>query len=93
MPDVSLGFLNEVVSAEALDAKRDELIGNLLNGGPQALAKSKELIRDIGGDVTEDVRKDTAKRIADIRASEEGLEGLSSFLEKRKPSWQTGESQ
>ena len=86
-----LGFLNEVVSFEALEAKRDELVAHLLKGGPNALAKSKVLIRDIVGDLSEEMRRDTAKRIADVRASEEGLEGLSSFLEKRKPSWQTGE--
>ncbi len=88
----SLGFLNEVVSSEALGSKRDELVAHLLKGGPMALAKSKQLISDMAGGVSSEVRSDTAKRIADIRATQEGLEGLSSFLEKRKPSWLSGSS-
>jgi methylglutaconyl-CoA hydratase len=46
------------------------------------------LVRDIAGKPVNDaLQADTAKRIAHIRASEQGREGVTSFLEKRKPGW------
>jgi methylglutaconyl-CoA hydratase len=57
-------------------------------GGPLALAKIKDLIRAVSsGPVDGAMIADTAKRIAEIRVSPEGREGIASFLEKRKPSW------
>lgn len=65
-------------------------IKNLLAGAPVAQAEAKDLIASVSGkDITEELRTDTAKRIADRRASSEGKEGLTAFLEKRKPSWST----
>jgi methylglutaconyl-CoA hydratase len=87
-----LGFVSEVVSSETLELKRDEIIVNLLLGAPKALAHSKQLIRDIDGEVDKALRNETASRIAHLRTTDEGQEGLSSFLEKRKPSWQTGDA-
>ena len=60
---------------------------------PAALAKIKDLIRFVGaGEVDDAMIADTAKRIAEIRVSPEGREGIASFLEKRKPSWIRGKS-
>jgi methylglutaconyl-CoA hydratase len=50
--------------------------------------EAKRLVRDIAGmPLTDSLVADTAERIAGIRASVEGQEGVRSFLEKRKPSW------
>jgi methylglutaconyl-CoA hydratase len=63
-------------------------IKNILAGAPAAQAEAKDLITSVvGKEITEDLRTDTAKRIAKRRASSEGKEGLSAFLEKRKASW------
>jgi len=65
-------------------------IKNLLAGAPIAQAEAKDLIASVSGQkITEELRNDTAKRIANRRASPEGKEGLSAFLEKRKASWST----
>ena len=53
-----------------------------------ALRACKQLVQDVGGrPISPELRADTARRIADIRASEEGREGVQSFLNKRKPAW------
>ncbi|MCY1222807.1 hypothetical protein D9M72_349120 [compost metagenome] len=55
---------------------------------PNAVRESKRLVQDIAGRVIDnDLLADTADRIAKIRASDEGREGVKSFLEKRSPSW------
>ena len=64
------------------------IVKALVNNSPNAVKQAKELVRDIPGKaVTTELLADTAERIANIRASEEGREGVASFLEKRKPSW------
>jgi methylglutaconyl-CoA hydratase len=84
----AMGFAHEVCAAEALDAKVEELVAALVANGPMATRACKQLVQDVAGrDITPELRAETARRIADIRASAEGKEGVSSFLEKRKPSW------
>jgi methylglutaconyl-CoA hydratase len=83
-----VGLIHRVVAPEALEAARDETIKQLLNGGPAAQVAAKDLIRRVTGAlVDEALRRDTATRIADARASAEGKEGIGAFLEKRKPNW------
>jgi methylglutaconyl-CoA hydratase len=84
-----LGLLSMVLAPENLDAGIGEVLKHLTQGGPQAQRKIKDLIAAVsrGGPVTDAVIDDTAKRIAEIRVSPEGREGISSFLEKRKPNW------
>jgi methylglutaconyl-CoA hydratase len=87
-----IGLLSGLVPADRLDAEIDALLKHLLQGGPQALAKIKDLIRAVSsGRVEDDMIADTAQRIAEIRVSPEGKEGIASFLEKRKPAWTGGE--
>ena len=82
------GFAHEVTAAGAIDAKVDELVAALVANGPMATRACKKLVQDVAGrEITPELRAETARRIADIRASAEGKEGVSSFLEKRKPSW------
>jgi methylglutaconyl-CoA hydratase len=86
-----LGLVHEVVTADALDAKVDELTTAIAANGPAAARACKQLVKDVAGrPVTAELRDDTARRIADIRASVEGREGVQSFLNKTKPSWLVG---
>lgn len=85
-----IGLLSALVLDSALDSTIEELLKNLLSGGPQAHAKIKQLIGAVAGrPVDEALKEDTARRIAEIRVSPEGREGIASFLEKRRPSWTT----
>ena len=84
----AMGFVHELCAPEALDAKVDEIVATLVANGPQAVKACKRLVQDVAGaPITAALRDDTARRIADIRASDEGREGVQSFLNKRKPSW------
>ena len=83
-----LGFVHECVSAEQLDATVDHLVQTLVNNGPAAVKACKRLVQDVAGrPLTAELRADTARRIADIRVSEEGRAGILSFLEKTSPPW------
>ncbi len=83
-----LGLLHRLVEAEALDDAVEEMVETLLLGGPAAQASAKDLMFAVDRPLDEAVIEDTAQRIAAIRATEEGQEGLQAFLEKRKPGWQ-----
>ena len=83
-----IGMLSALVPAADLDATIDGLARHLLDGGAEALARIKDLIRQVAGrPIDNEIKSDTARRIAEIRASTEGKEGIAAFLEKRKPSW------
>ncbi|MFG6442389.1 enoyl-CoA hydratase/isomerase family protein [Roseateles sp. LKC17W] len=83
-----LGLVHEVVATDALDAKVDELTAAITANGPAAVRACKRLVKDVAGrEITPALRDDTARRIADIRASAEGRDGVQSFLSKRKPGW------
>jgi len=85
-----LGLAHEVVPAEQLDATVAGIVKALAGNSPNAVREAKKLVRDIAGLPIDDVLlADTAGRIAAIRASSEGREGVASFLEKRKPFWLT----
>lgn len=83
-----IGFAHEVVAADKLDEQVAAIVKSLAANSPNAVAEAKVLVRDIvGEEVGDALLLDTAQRIAKIRASSEGREGVASFLEKRKPSW------
>ena len=84
----AMGFVHECVAADALDAKVDELVAALVANGPMAVRACKQLVQDVAGRTLDaNLRAETARRIADIRASDEGREGIQSFLGKRPPNW------
>jgi methylglutaconyl-CoA hydratase len=84
-----IGMVQEIAPAEELDGAVNALLGRLLLGGPEAIAATKRLIRDMAGRPVDDaLMRDTASRIAAARAGDEGREGIASFLEKRPPRWQ-----
>ena len=83
-----IGFVHEVVTADALDAKVDELLKALTSASPAAVVACKTLVADVvGRDIDEGLIAYTVEAIADIRASAEGREGVQAFLNKRKPAW------
>jgi methylglutaconyl-CoA hydratase len=83
-----LGLLHDIVQPQELDARINELLGFLVTAGPCAQTECKALIRAIAHrPIDTGVLADTARRIARIRASPEGKEGVSAFLAKRKAAW------
>ncbi|MEP4145628.1 MAG: enoyl-CoA hydratase/isomerase family protein [Halioglobus sp.] len=84
-----LGLVSQVVAEEGiLDAAVASLVDCLLTNSPAAMAASKQLVFEVAGRVIDEALVDmTCQRIADIRVSPEGQEGLSAFLEKRSPNW------
>jgi methylglutaconyl-CoA hydratase len=84
---VEIGLINEVVPGDKLEERIEELIAQFLASGPKAIASCKELILNVSSMSLEDVKEYTARMIANLRISEEGQEGMSAFLEKRKPRW------
>jgi methylglutaconyl-CoA hydratase len=88
-----IGMLSALVSPVELDPTIERITQHLLAGGSEAHAKIKDLIRAVAGRPADDsLVAETAKRIAEIRVSAEGKEGIASFLEKRKPAWAPGKS-
>ncbi|ANC02746.1 gamma-carboxygeranoyl-CoA hydratase [Pseudomonas putida] len=84
-----LGLLAEVYPASELDSQVQAWIDNLLLNSPQALRATKDLLREVDdGELSPALRRYTENAIARIRVSPEGQEGLSAFLEKRRPAWQ-----
>jgi methylglutaconyl-CoA hydratase len=83
-----LGLVHAVVAGDMLAEARNKLVEACLKGAPGAQAAAKELIRVVRDtEAGPDLMRLTAHRIADRRDSDEGREGLASFLEKRKPGW------
>ena len=83
-----LGLVQEVVADSFLEAEGRRITDELLKGGPQAQREAKRLIFDVDeGGFDDELRLETAARIARMRVSEEGQEGINAFLEKRKPAW------
>lgn len=84
---VEIGLVRAAVPEEDLDAAVEGRVEELLKAGPRAIAEAKALVREVAWRRIEDVQRYTVERIADIRISPEGQEGMRAFLEKRKPSW------
>ena len=83
-----IGFVHQVIAAEQLDAAVGALAQSLVDAGPQAVKACKKLLHDVTGhEITAGLVRRTVEGIADIRASDEGREGIQSFLGKRKPNW------
>lgn len=83
-----IGLVHETVEPDQLDAKVQEIVAALLQGGPCAQAAAKDLIRAVDGQqVNDTLVEETAHRIAHLRATPEAREGISAFLEKRSPNW------
>ena len=85
-----IGFVHAAVSADQLDAKVGELLKALTAASPSAVRACKRLVIDVAErEINPNLISATVEGIADIRASDEGREGVQSFLQKRKPQWLT----
>jgi methylglutaconyl-CoA hydratase len=83
-----IGLVHEAVEADGLDARVETVVNDLMMGAPAAQHAAKELIDAVAcRPITAELIEYTAERIAVIRAQDEAQEGLSAFLEKRKPGW------
>lgn len=84
---LEIGLVEAVEEPRDLDRRIDSLLGAILSGGPVAIRAAKRLVREVDGADLDDVVDLTVKRIAEIRVSAEGQEGLRAFLERREPHW------
>jgi methylglutaconyl-CoA hydratase len=83
-----LGLVDSVVPADQLWAEGRKLAAMLTQNPPLAMAEAKRLVADVAGrPIDAALRAETARRIAKLRAGAEAREGVSAFLEKRKPRW------
>jgi len=82
-----IGLIERVVEPSDLDAAVGRVLEAIRSGGPKAVNAAKRLVREIEGRRIDEVTDLTVKRIAEIRVSEEGQEGLRAFLERRDPRW------
>ena len=83
-----IGLLHEVVESDVLDERIAKMLKQLKSAAPGARSIAKKLAGDIAGrPIDEALMNETAQLIADVRAKPEAREGLTAFLEKRKPSW------
>jgi methylglutaconyl-CoA hydratase len=86
-----IGFVHELVDADALEGKVNELAQALVNASPAAVRACKRLVQDVAERAIDAALvAATVEGIADTRASEQGREGVASFLQKRKPAWLAG---
>jgi methylglutaconyl-CoA hydratase len=81
------GLVDHTEPEQQLDARVAAVCKDLVRGGPNALAETKRLVRDVVAAPPAELGRLTAERIARLRAGEEGQEGMTAFLEKRPPRW------
>lgn len=85
-----IGLVAQVVPLAELEAAGEKLVASVLENAPQAMSMAKTLIGVVDGEPIDDALATlTAEFIASARASDEGREGVSAFLEKRLPNWRT----
>lgn len=81
-------LVNKSLPADQLEEYLEQMTGLLLTSGPKAVSQCKVLIDQVANKIThQEALAYTAGMIAEIRASDEGQEGMAAFLEKRKPNW------
>jgi methylglutaconyl-CoA hydratase len=85
-----IGLIDRVVDPEELDATIEEITKNFELCAPAAVAAAKRVVNRVADGPLDAHRRFTAELIAQLRASEEGQEGMAAFLEKRKPRWASG---
>ncbi|MHC5063972.1 MAG: enoyl-CoA hydratase-related protein [Planctomycetota bacterium] len=82
-----IGLVHRALPEANLDQEVDRVVSELHGAGPEAIAQAKVLIQDVGHLSLEDAIPITSRRIAELRATPEAKEGMSAFLDKRKPQW------
>ncbi|PIR21083.1 MAG: hypothetical protein COV45_02840 [Deltaproteobacteria bacterium CG11_big_fil_rev_8_21_14_0_20_47_16] len=82
-----LDLVHSVVPRDQLQAELDKILSILMTGGPKAIIAAKQMVKELIPKITPAMVSKTINAIANIRVTPEGQEGMSAFLEKRKPSW------
>ncbi|HUO35951.1 MAG TPA: enoyl-CoA hydratase-related protein [Candidatus Acidoferrum sp.] len=82
-----LGLATEIVPAEKLAARADELAASLLAVSPTSVARTKDLLTNTQAAALDEELEWAVRANAEIRATADFREGLASFLEKREPKW------
>ena len=83
-----LGLLSEAVVEEELDRTIENLIEHILKNSPAAIREAKQLVFDVQNQpITDELLAKTSEKIAELRVSEQGQEGLNAFLQKRRANW------
>lgn len=82
-----IGFIHEITAIKGLQAAVDRTVNLLLQGGPKALGEAKKLVQELADPEGQNFADAMAKKIAAMRQTPEGQEGIAAFLEKRKPAW------
>jgi methylglutaconyl-CoA hydratase len=83
-----IGLVHDIVPLPELDARVNEVLGDLILAGPAAQAEAKALIRNVAHrPIDAAVVDQTARHIAAVRASPEAREGVAAFLDKRAAAW------
>jgi len=84
-----LGLVDEIVTLEELENTVMNMVSTILSNGPKAVRQAKRLALDVAyQEINDELLSITSERIASIRVSEEGQEGLTAFFDKRPASWQ-----
>jgi methylglutaconyl-CoA hydratase len=92
---LNIGMIDQVAaSPDEAVTMAEEAISTVLTTGPSAVYKAKKLTLkfDRFEGVDEELRLWTLDKTSEMRGSSEGQEGLSSFLDRRKPSWYPDEN-
>ena len=85
---LQISLVHEAVEEQFLDDKVEQLITAILSNGPEAVVAAKQLVFAVSGKaIDSSLIEHTCEVIAGIRVSAQGQEGLSAFLDKRKPHW------
>jgi len=84
---LEIGLVERLAEPSDLDGAVGRVLDAILSGGPKAVNAAKRLVREVEGRRIDEVIDLTVRRIADIRVSHEGQEGLRAFLERRDPRW------
>lgn len=82
-----IGIINYVCPEDEIDTLTNNKVSRILNNGPNAITKVKEMMNLVRSESEERLKDSLAKMIAELRTSKEGSEGIKSFLNKTKPSW------
>jgi len=83
-----IGLVHGAVDDADLDGAVERILAELVRGGPKAIAAAKDLIAHVSDRrIDQALAEETAARIANIRVSPEGQEGIAAFLDKRPPNW------
>jgi methylglutaconyl-CoA hydratase len=84
---MAMGLVHETAPASALDGRIEGVLRELLQGAPRALGAAKLLIRTVTALPRDRAIEESIRTISELRVAPEAQEGLSAFLEKRKPNW------